>query len=274
VRALLLLAVVGACGFEPGKVPVDAVPSPPDVLVPTWTVDVASNKGVPASASDWSQVLDAARVTLASPAHLWLAQEAAGPLDDSIGSIDLLPQNGPSYANLINGWTRTAVGTVETAGDQGFITGSIGNLDATPYLIVAYVGVVSPPSTRRSLIGIGAGVDHRYVAVTSAMTYEAAGAGVVATTGSHDAGTPVHPVVIAWQPGASMYAVYTDEEKLSATWIPTVGAGPLFTLGSASIGAAPARYLYCALWSGTGIPLDDAAIKRLLQTLGWSVTGY
>jgi hypothetical protein len=45
-------------------------------------------------------------------------------------------------------------------------------------------------------------------------------------------------------------------------------------VGNAVIGAAATRYLYGAFWSGAKAELADADVKRLLQGLGWTVSGY
>jgi len=50
--------------------------------------------------------------------------------------------------------------------------------------------------------------------------------------------------------------------------------GNLLMIGNADIGAAPARYLYGALWTGPEADFADLDVKRLLIALGWTVSGY
>jgi len=50
--------------------------------------------------------------------------------------------------------------------------------------------------------------------------------------------------------------------------------GRLVFWGAATLGAASARFLYGAVWTGPSAKIDDAGVKVLLQSLGWSVTGY
>jgi hypothetical protein len=244
------------------------------MVVPTWATDPLSMKAVPASSAEWTQLVQAYQVGLPVPDHLWLMQETAGALGDSIGSVMLTPQNSPSYANPVAGWTRSAVGTQNTLGNQGFISSAAGNLNGTSHLLLVYGALVAPPSSDRSLAGIGAGFDHRYIAITNAPAFQAAGAGVVATTGTLPPGTTVHPLVLVVNAAASTYTVYTDQEKLATTWTPTSGSGGLVMIGNAIVGTAAARYLYGALWAGPEAQVDDAMVKRLLQSMGWTVSGY
>lgn len=278
----LLLGSAAACSFDAGVLPPDArieIDAAPDALVPTWDVDGTSGIGVPRSSSEWTELVAAHSLMLASPAHTWLFQETSGTLADSIGTATLTPYNIPShiqsYGLSINGWSRYAVATPELAGDHGFATSALGNLDGTPYAVMLYIAIRAVPSSTRAILGLGSGGDHRYAAITPAGVIAASGNGGSPTsTGAVALGTNVLPVVMVIDPSASRYAIYTDQERIVATWTPTMGLGNLFIVGNAVIGAASIAYLYGATWTGAGATLDDAAVKRLLQSLGWTVSGY
>jgi hypothetical protein len=277
VRGVLVLALVVACSFDHGLVHHDAAPPdirPDMVITPTWAIDGMSNKGVPAAAFEWTEVMEAIGMTKPAPDHLWLMQESSGSLDDSIGTVQLMPQNGPSYQNAVTGWSRVAVGTFDLSADQGFITSATGNLNGTSYLLLVYVAVIGTPSAERAIMGLGANTDHRYVSVTPAPVFKGTGAGVTPTIGTVNPMASVHPVVLKINPAQFSYVVYTDQEKLTVNWTGTGGLGNLLMIGNAVIGAAPARYLYGALWKGASANATDADVKGLLQGLGWTVSGY
>jgi hypothetical protein len=278
VRGVLLMASLAACAFEHGLATTTDAPPPdikPDMVVATWEIDSASKKGVPSASFQWSDLLNAAGLSGRTPDHVWLMQETSGSLTDSIGAIALDPVAAPSYRNVVMGWSRAAVGTSQIATDHGFRTYATGNLmGGTSYLVLLYVAVMGAPTTERSLVGIGYGTDHRYVSLTNAPVFKGTGIGVTPTAGTLNPMTEVHPIVVEINANQLQYIVYTDQERLSVGWAGTSGNGDLFMVGNGIIGAASARYLYGALWIGSKAEMTDADVKKLLQTLGWTVTGY
>jgi hypothetical protein len=239
-----------------------------------WSVDITSRKGAPATAGEWNALSSECHLTAGLPDHLWLMQEASGDLQDSIGAVTLLPLNAPSYANSVVGWSRRGVGTVESAADQGFVTTQLGKLDGQAQLILAYVAVLQRPTVARSLFGIGGTNDHRYVAITPGSMFQASGLTIPSITGGIDTQSTVHPIVLAHDVTNATYVVYTDQERLVGSWSAPTGMGPYVVFGSISIGAAKTRYLYAATWTGPNAVLGDADVKGLLESLGWTVTGY
>src|SRR5262249_17437499 len=133
-----------------------------------------------------------------------------------------------------------------------------------------YLSVLTP-QTDRSVCGIGASSDHRYLAITRASVF-AADAGFTAVSGRIDPMTSVHPVLLEIR--ATAMTVYTDQEKFAVTGNPPDSKGGLLEIGSASIGSAQARYLYAALWQGPKAERADGEVRDLLQSLGWTVSGY
>jgi hypothetical protein len=251
--------------------------APVDAIVPTWAVDSTSGKGVPASTSDWDKLIAAYHLPVSAPDHLWLAQEPGGSLADAIGAISLQPLNAPTYANAVAGWTRSAVGTVDSNINQGFATGALGDLDGNSYALLIYVAVTATPAAERSLAGIGASTDHRNIAVTTMPVFKATGVGgVTPASGTVDPSTTVHPLLMVIDATRMTYVVFSDDEKIATVpWTAPTGTGPLLMIGNAGNGgAAPARYLYAAQWSGTHAELADTSVKALLRGLGWTVTGF
>jgi hypothetical protein len=276
VRLAIILSFATACSFSHGVEPIDSsdAPPPPDVPTLTWAVDNTSKKGVPATPKEWSDVLAAAGLAISPPSHLWLMQETSGGLQDSIANDTLSPVNGPTYGNVLAGWTRKAVGTTDTTINQGFMSTAVGNLNGTSHLLLLYVAITSTPGGTRSVAALGANNDHRFIGITSTPVYEATGIGVTPFAGTINPGTMVHPVLLQVDSTNQHYVVYTDQEKLEAPWSAPQGQGNLLVIGNASFGAAPARYLYGTMWTGAGAELNDGQVKTLLQRLGWTVTGY
>jgi hypothetical protein len=271
-----ILALMGACGFVPGTLPaIDGrEPDVSDVLVPTWTIDETSRIAVPGSAAEWDDLARAYVLTSGAPDHLWQMQESQGSLGDTIGSVSLNPVNIPTYRDMVAGWARAAVGTIDTSGNMGFRSTAIGNLDGNSYLLLVYVAVLSTPTAERSIAGIGAETDHRYVAVIPGSSFRATGPGIVPLDGIPGAAVGAHPIVLKVDARAATFAVYTEAEKLTPAWVAPAGRGNLLMIGNAVIGAASARYLYASLWTGPHAEASDSDVKRLLEALGWTVTGY
>ena len=268
--------LLGACGFSvPGGAPSDADGPKPDVPVTiTWDVDATSKIGVPSTAQQWRDVMSAAGLTPEAPVNLWLMQETSGPLSDSIGSIPLVPVNNVFYNITVPGWSRHALGTIDTDGDQGFRSMGTGNLNGTSYAMLVYVSVPTVPGQPRSLAGVGAAQDHRYAAV-GATTFSARSTTGSPGVGVAPPGSDVHPLLIEVNVSATPeFAIYTDKEKITAPFMAPQGLGNLVMIGAAGFGSAQARYLYAAMWKGTSAQLSDAQAKSLLMRLGWNVTGF
>jgi hypothetical protein len=270
--------LASGCGFTHGAGPIDsradALDAPPDMVVPTWNVDATSHKGVPSDLPEWMELVNAHQLSTSPPQHLWLMQEASGSLTDSIGSTSLAKLNNPTYRNADIGWTRVAVGTPETGANEGFVTYSLGNLDGTSYALLLYVAVLAAPASESELCALGANADYRYVAITPAPVFKAAGIGVTPALGTIDPKVDVHPLLVKLDETHQAYTVYSDEEKISVAWAGTAGLGNELVVGNGGAGSALARYFYGALWSGPAAEMSDADAKKLLEALGWTVTGY
>ena len=232
-----------------------------------------SGKATPESTAAWTDLIADQNLMLPPPDHVWLLQEGSGSLADSIGSVSLTPDHSPTYGNIIPGWARQAVGTSDTVINQGFLTTSLGNLNGTSYLVLVYLSATTP-TAERSLFAIGAEGDHRYVALTTAPFFKATGINVTPVTGTSPPTNSVHPIVLQVNEAAAQYTVYTDQERMRPSWAPTTALGNMFILGNASFGAANARYLYAAMWTGTSATIDDSEVKKLLTALGWSPSGF
>lgn len=250
----------------------------PGTSAAAWSIDATSNKAAPASSSEWTTLIASSGSLSAwsAPNSLFLCQEASGNLADSIGSITLTANATPLYQQTVSGWTRKAVGTTDATASQRFRSTQVAlpDLGTTSMLVLAYVAVENNPVAVRGVIGLGnpSGIERRVAtgATTSSLARAVAGSTVTSAT---EGGFGVRPLLVQIDRTGSAVAYYSDIEKLS----PTFGtpAGKLLDLG-ATVGVAPAanRYLYAAFWSGAAAERTSTEIRALLETLGWSVSGY
>jgi hypothetical protein len=273
------MAVCG-CTFSPGTKAVDAAMfDAGDAAVgsdaaPGWSVDLASQRAVPATTAEWEALLSAAQLSAISPDHLWQMQESTGNLRDAIGVADLQPLNLTTYADSISGWSRVAASTIATVANDGYYTNATGNLDGTSYFVLAYVAVDGAPAMNASLLGVGQNGDHHYVGLTTTPDFAADAIGGSATVGSIGPGSAVHPIALELDATHSTYTIYTDQERIVGPMRATSAQGALTVFGNVTATATVTHYLYAALWNGAYAERSDADVKALLTTMGWTVSGY
>jgi hypothetical protein len=236
------------------------------LAAPAFTIDATSAKGVPVDAAEW------AAVGVAAPASTWLCQEAASPLADSIGAVNLASAGaGHLYQQAVAGWSRLAVRTVDGTVGQRWIN-SVGapNPLTTSVTLLAYVDMpTTSPGLVRDLLGL---VNNLNVNLSS--TSPARVRINCASVFASGTGTPqsaVRPVVVVYDRTNSTVKVYTDQEKITGTYNATVSSGTQVYLGGVLAAPPSAGYLYAAEWSGADAEMSDATVKTMLETLGWTI---
>ncbi len=237
--------------------------------------DATSQIYVPSDATQWGVVLAAAGLSNLPPANLWLMQEAAGDFVDAIGAIDLTVGGADlTRQNVVAGWSRFGAGSADGSQGQAAqnLVGGV-NLATTSYMLLLYVKMTATPAAQRPVMGLGAGADHRYAAITEDPLYMARDlSGVSFQAGVANPGTAVRPVILQVNRATSKHRVYTDQEIIETTWINPVLGGSAIVIGDAlGAGAPPARYLYVAGFSGAGAELSSTAIRAVYVALGWTV---
>lgn len=231
----------------------------------TWTADGTSNKGVPADALEWADVLAASTIVSGGPSNLWSFQQASGQLSDGIGTEHFTVTGaGSTYQTAVTGWTRTSWKLTTDGGST--YAGTPSNVaSTTSQLLLLYVAVATTPAAARTIANTGGG-DLRYN-TTPHYTFKPSGQALVEGASSY--GTTVHPVVIKIDVTHAVTAVYTDLEKLTLTH----GVGTAKTyLGAVSGLDATASYVYGARFLGAAAEISAVDIKRMLQALGWTVS--
>ncbi len=261
----------GALGFDINALPMSSGTARADTPIAGVDRDASALKYLPSSSGQWTTFMTAAGLATGNPSNLWMCTEpSATNLADSIGAVTLTANNSPTGQNTVSGWTKKAVGTTDGAAMSYQAAAGV-NLATTSGLLLGYVAATATPAAERPLIGIGAGTDHRYAAVTTTPRIKAAALGGGTATGTAAPGTTVHPIAVAVNRAATTYKVYTDQEIITVAWTNPGAGGSLVGAGDTpGVGAAPMFLLYLTLFASTAAELSDAQVRTLLTTLGWS----
>lgn len=237
----------------------------------TWTIDATSGKGVPADSTEWSDMIVEYGLSLDVPEHLYLCQEAAGNLADTIqgglsGNSPLTKFNSPLYEQAVADWSRKAVRIDDTT--DAFYSLSYGDIDTTSYAVLAYVALTAEPALNRRAINLGSGGTNRMATdVTTAPNYRATIVGDSGYDGtSANPGTTVHPVVMLVNRASSEFTVFTDQDKVTTTWVAPTGTSAYFSFE----GCETVQVLYAAVFEGTSAEISSATVRGMLEALGWS----
>ncbi|MGN6103741.1 MAG: hypothetical protein ACTHU0_01430 [Kofleriaceae bacterium] len=231
-----------------------------------WATDPTSGKGVPASSVEWLALLSSAGIASAAPSSLWLCQEAAGGLTDSIGSVALsVAGAGHLYQQPVAGWSRLAVRTTDGTANQRWVnTATAPNPGLRSVLLLAYIDLpAAAPASTRDLMAVSATGDVRLLATRQVRAIQGS---TVDTTSAH-AGVQLIALKINRAAGESK--LYTPSEKLVLTYASPVSA-MLLALGGQTATAAAAGYLYAAQFADAGAELTDPQVKAIYQALGYA----
>ena len=234
------------------------------------TKDATSGIYTPATLAEWTTTMAAAGISSGNPSLLWLLQEASGSVADSIGTFTgTAGGTGATYANAVTGWSRKGVGT--TGDNQTAFwnnnSASLPSLATQSQLALVYAIVTSAPAANRDLFHM-ANTTVIAGGITSA-NHPRIAAGATTAIGTSDAHGVVKPWVLKHDHTNSAQVLYTDTEKLPVTF--TALSGQVFRVGGGAATAPAAVWLYaCSFFLGAA-ELTDAQVKKLLQTLGWTV---
>ncbi len=224
---------------------------------------------VPATDAEWTIAMAAAGISSGNPMAAWLMQAAADPTPDEIADADLTTTGSVAFQQTVTGWDRDAV----EIGDVGGFNAIINNTDAdlpdvsaTSALVLAYIQITGAPAADRGVLCCG---DMR-ATVTSTLLPKI-GNGTNTGTGGSSVTDAVRPWVLQQNRTASTSELFTDLEKVSATFAES-GATKRVFFGGAFDPAPGMKMLYGALFKGAAAELTDAQIRTLLETLGWTVS--
>lgn len=240
----------------------------------TWDVDATSGIAVPADATQWNAFISGNGLSISSPSHLWLCQEASGNLADAIGAVALTAGGSPNYQVPRSGWTRVGV-HLDTGSSDEFISGSTPNVTNTSQLWLFFVSLGATQSTGYVIGGPGpngstSGLFATHLATTGALRFRCT-SNVADTANSYSSTSPF-PLVYKYDRTNSVCRGYTASEKVSPTY-GTTGTHSGGGMGhNAAGGSANAVFVYAAVWTGAAAEMSDADLKALLQAMGWTIS--
>lgn len=228
--------------------------------------DATSNIYCPATLAQWNSTMLVASIGSGGPGALHLCQEASGNLADSIGSFTLTASGtGLTYQSAVTGWSRFGIATTD-AGTGQFSTSSASLPDPASgsYLIIAYYKLNAANTVIRTMtqIGTATGTFNRFSAADKLQGVSGANSG----TGTGVPEGAVRPYVLLYDFTNNRAAAYSDQDKILFARGATTGKS--LKWGVSDPGGA---LLYHVAFFNAAAELSDAAIKRLLQTLGWTV---
>jgi PKD repeat protein len=243
-----------------------------------WAVDATSSKAVPADATQWANLVSVNSLAVGSPSHVWLFQDTLGNLAAAVGGKTLTTTGTPLYQQTETGWSRKFItSNTGAAGANRFANNATMSATTVSVMLLAFARVYAPV----------AGHQRMFYAGSSSNAMEAvAGSNVIRIRVGAQSGNgalshvgQVRPYVLLHDVTNSRSILYSDIEKKSITFAARVGTTVQFQFSLSTDATSNTAFGYAAAWNGTGVEYGseaaaDAAVKALLQSMGFTVTGY
>lgn len=217
-----------------------------DAVVPVVTKDATSGKWIPQSSSEYTSLLSGTGI--GNPSLLWLCQELASSLADSIGSFTGTASGSPTYQNAVSGWSQKAVGTRAGQADM-FATGSWSDVSSFAVAWLSYpttnaVATSTSIMTFGGTFGAQVAVDRQpsLTKIDAVSTGDAHTNGTTPPAGAGVSTQGVHLTMLQADKTAAAVTVQTDLETLSHS---TTAAN---SWGTFALGGNNVQY-----WTAAGI---------------------
>lgn len=212
---------------------------------PDITIDgpVAQKWRFPQSAADFTAI------GVTAPASLYLMQEAANNLADTIGGLSLTKAGSPSYQQSVTNYTTKALATTETT-SQGWTeaSGTGPSPASTSVAFFGYIKFTGTPGGTRDLMMIQ-GATSIKLSVLGNGKIRLNCLGVTAdSANSHNDGN-VHPVICVYNRTGASVKVFTDLETLTGTYGSGAQDG---TKGFGALGSTNAPMDFLQGWVASG----------------------
>lgn len=232
--------------------------------------DATSNIYVPADAGQWTQFRTAAGLAMANPDSLWLCQEAAGNLADSIGALPLTAVGAPVYQQAVAGWTRKGVAaSADGVADRFHLATGVGPSPATTsqlWLALMLMPATPVGATRFHMgLNVASGtnsVRHGHLVTSGLPRVQVSG---VTADGANSISTEFHACAIKYDRTNNVANAYTLDEKIVGTYSAAINDG-----AKGFCNASLAKVVYACMWSGANAEVSDANLKALLQAMGFA----
>jgi hypothetical protein len=233
----------------------------------TWDVDATSGIAVPSTLAQWNSFRTFHGLTMPAPSGLYLCQEAAGNLTDTIGGVTLTAQNAPLYQQAAAGWTRKGVGCTDGSSQRFTAAAGVGPNPTTTSQIWLWLAIPPgvAPGSARDLCGLF-GATPSSLRTTGALLPRYLSDGVTVDGATAFTG--------AWNMLATRYdransrtVGYTTSERLVGTYAGTTTDGNK-GIGDGPTTAAAATYVYGVRWDGAAAEVTDAVFKACVVAMG------
>lgn len=247
--------------------------------------DATSGLYVPASSSEWTTLL--AGTGISNPSHLWLCQDAASPVVDSIGSSTFITNAGtPTFNSTVTGWSRKGIFLADgTAASLKALGPNIG----ASAMMFAYVSFpATANSSRRTTLQLG-GAFASMVALEIAESSSplhvqvsvkgGAGQGGASAIGTGDAHSVVLPCLLVGNVTTGQTYLLTGQDTLNqAATSGGIVVDSVLQLGGDNADSwlsGANAVLYVSAWFGASAELTPTAMATLMGLLknGPSATG-
>lgn len=236
--------------------------------IPGVTRDATSGKYCPANATEWTALMTAAGLATGNPGSTWNMQEASGNLADSIGSVTLTQTGtGHLYQQVVSGWSRFAVATVDGTANQRWInTTTANNPNAMDVFLLGYVDIpVASPAIVRDVMTKGTQCDCRFNTTGRLRAVFGASADLTADPRGRQM-----PIGIQVNNTGAVSAIFTDQEAFIGTYVLPASV-VMSSFGGQTTSAANTKFLYGAEFGGAAARFTTAQVRTLYQTLGWTI---
>ena len=221
------------------------------------TRDATSGWYVPASASEWNELLTGTGI--ATPTNAWGCQDTSGSLTSisGLGSVSLAAHGaGGSYNQSVSGWSRKAVKLADGGTSYWQSASSICNPATTSCTTLGLIGMTATPGAERDVITAGDGNGMRGTAIERTGPPARIWAAERWDT-SNDGNVTSITNVKSW----IMTTNHTSYTNLTVdgasfgtpTWATGTSANGNLTIGAVSLDSAGSEYLYLAEWNGTAL---------------------
>lgn len=236
--------------------------------------DATSSKFLPATAGQWTTTLAAAGIASGNPSALFLCQEAAGNLADSIGAFTMTAGGtAAAYQQTVAGWSAKCVRAADAATTR-FSNADVALPDAGVGSVLM-LGIFDMPTANpaivRSMLEYGTSATRAAVEITTGGKLRGRSTPNTAD-GTANPFSAVRPLVLKSDFPNSVVKAYSDQEVLAPTFSGTM-AGKLLDLFAVNGGqaAATSGCFYLAVFMSAAAQLSDAQVRTLLHTLAWTV---
>jgi hypothetical protein len=244
--------------------------------------DAGNNKYRPGNSAQWSAVRTVSGIpSIPNSAHDFVAP--SGNIPDLVGSHPLVVSGSPDRAVAIAGVATTGIGGNGTGSNQFAQATGVGNPNTTETVLLGYCKIDAPVGTTVQRMYQGGASNNAFEGLSGSSTIRyRVGAGAI-TGGTNHVALGLFPIVVVRRAGFNL--AYSNVEKIKIATAQTPTSATVFQVGFATSGVTGSITVWnyaarfegaAAAWGGAS-PTEasiDQQVRDLLETLGWTVSGY